>query len=137
MGDRGPGTERNDLARRCLIRETRIRIVGPLWMVGARRVDDVDEEDMARRITHVRHGGTAKTHESITAYKWHDDRTGIGQDSKPVMVDWVDNNRGQANVSNGYARATAGVVRPATGNPYLRTYADGVWTDNLLSLPAF
>ena len=93
---------------------------------------------MARRITHVRYGGTVKTHESIIAYKWQNDGSGsIGQDSKPVMVDWVDNNRGQAYVSNGHSRATVGVVRPATGNPYLRTYTDGVWTDNLLSLPTF
>ena len=33
-------------------------------------------------------------------------------------------------------RANVGVVRPAHGNPYIRTYADGVWNDNLLSLPA-
>lgn len=32
-------------------------------------------------------------------------------------------------------RADVGVIRPATGYAYLRTYADGVWTDNLLSLP--
>lgn len=32
-------------------------------------------------------------------------------------------------------RATVGVVRPTHGQPYLRTYADGVWNDNLLSLP--
>lgn len=33
-------------------------------------------------------------------------------------------------------RADVGVVRPAGQAPYVRTYADGVWTDNLLSLPA-
>lgn len=33
-------------------------------------------------------------------------------------------------------RADVGVVRPSVGTPYLRTYADGIWTDNLLSLPA-
>lgn len=33
-------------------------------------------------------------------------------------------------------RANVGVVRPENGRPYLRTYADGVWTDNLLSLPS-
>lgn len=33
-------------------------------------------------------------------------------------------------------RAYVGVFRPADGRqPYIRTYADGVWTDNLLSLP--
>lgn len=31
-------------------------------------------------------------------------------------------------------RANVGVVRPTNGSPYLRTYADGVWNDNLLSL---
>ena len=31
-------------------------------------------------------------------------------------------------------RSDVGVVRPAGRSPYLRTYADGVWNDNLLSL---
>lgn len=31
-------------------------------------------------------------------------------------------------------RADVGVVRPTYGTPYLRTYADGIWNDNLLSL---
>lgn len=33
-------------------------------------------------------------------------------------------------------RADVGVVRPYHRKPYLRTYADGVWNDNLLSLPS-
>lgn len=33
-------------------------------------------------------------------------------------------------------RAYVGVVRPQGHAPYIRTYADGVWTDNLLSLVA-
>ena len=33
-------------------------------------------------------------------------------------------------------RADVGVVRSTHGNPYIRTYADGIWNDNLLSLPA-
>lgn len=33
-------------------------------------------------------------------------------------------------------KAYVGVIRPTDGRtPYLRTHADGVWTDNLLSLP--
>lgn len=32
-------------------------------------------------------------------------------------------------------RAYIGVVRPSSGPPYLRTYADGKWTDNLLAQP--
>lgn len=33
-------------------------------------------------------------------------------------------------------RADVGVVRPNNHAPYLRTYADRVWNDNLLSLTA-
>ena len=32
--------------------------------------------------------------------------------------------------------AWVGVVRPAGRRAYIRTYADGVWTDNLLALDA-
>jgi hypothetical protein len=32
-------------------------------------------------------------------------------------------------------KAYLGVVRPANGDPYLRTHADGYWNDNLLALP--
>jgi Protein of unknown function (DUF3892) len=31
-------------------------------------------------------------------------------------------------------RSEVGVVRPASGRPYVRTYADGLWNNNLLSL---
>ncbi len=33
-------------------------------------------------------------------------------------------------------RAEVGVVRPQGRRPHLRTYADGLWNDNLLSLNA-
>jgi uncharacterized protein DUF3892 len=32
-------------------------------------------------------------------------------------------------------RVDVGVVTPTDGSKYLRTYADGKWTDNLLALP--
>lgn len=32
-------------------------------------------------------------------------------------------------------KAYIGIVREANKLPYLRTYADGIWRDNLLSLP--
>ena len=36
---------------------------------------------------------------------------------------------------NGH-RSEVGIMRPADGRaPFLRTYADGYWNDNLLSLP--
>ena len=35
---------------------------------------------------------------------------------------------------NNGKRSNVGVVRPTHGAPYLRTYADGDWNNNLLSL---
>lgn len=40
-------------------------------------------------------------------------------------------------VSDGRNVVQVGVVHPQNGQPYLRTYADGTWTDNLLALPTF
>lgn len=53
------------------------------------------------------------------------------------MVDWIENKKGKAFVGSGSQRVEVGVVSPSGGQPYLRTYADGVWTNNLLSLPEF
>jgi len=30
-----------------------------------------------------------------------------------------------------------GVIHPTQGQPYLRTYADGQWNNNLVNLPTF
>jgi hypothetical protein len=53
------------------------------------------------------------------------------------MVDFLTKNPGDAYVSDGTRSVTVGVVRPENRPPYIRTYADGVWTDNLLALPRF
>jgi hypothetical protein len=51
-------------------------------------------------------------------------------------VSWIENQNGEAYVEDsGGHRANVGVVAPSYGARYLRTYADGVWTDNLLALP--
>ena len=42
---------------------------------------------------------------------------------------------GQAYVTDGTSTIAVGVVE--TNPPYIRTYADGVWTDTLLALPTF
>ena len=51
------------------------------------------------------------------------------------MVDWIKNKGGQAYVTNGNLQVAVGVVEATP--PYIRTHADGVWTDNLLALPTF
>ncbi|MEX5277928.1 DUF3892 domain-containing protein [Kocuria sp. CPCC 205261] len=92
---------------------------------------------MSIEITHIRLSGMYEGHEYITHYKWRSDSGDVGSSDKSTMVDWIDVKKGMAYVGSGAQRARVGVVRPAQGLPYLRTYADGQWTNNLLSLPRF
>ena len=51
------------------------------------------------------------------------------------MVDWIDNKAGVAKVQSNTGDVMVGTV---DGTPkYLRTYANGKWTDNLLALPRY
>jgi len=50
------------------------------------------------------------------------------------MIDFIGGG-GQAFVTDGVRSVAVGVVH--ANPPYIRTYADGVWTDNLLALPRF
>jgi hypothetical protein len=52
-------------------------------------------------------------------------------------VSWIDNHKGDAYVGSGSQQVRVYTVHPAGGTPYVRTKADGVWTNNLLSLPEF
>ena len=75
-------------------------------------------------------------HEHISEVKWRDPADGsTGQSSKATMVDWIKNKGGDARVTDGTNEVQVGVVDAAT--PYIRTYADGTWTDNLLALPQY
>ncbi|GAA2568906.1 DUF3892 domain-containing protein [Microbacterium binotii] len=92
---------------------------------------------MSIEITHVRYGSTKKTEDEIVRYKWRGiESNDAGESDKPTLVAWVDDN-GKAYVGSGSSRVSVGVVKPQYGQPYLRTYADGEWTNNLLSLPTF
>jgi hypothetical protein len=93
-----------------------------------------------RRLTMVditaRHmeGGTG--HEHVARVRWRNPSGGgIGENSRAEMVDWIRNKGGQAYVEKGGLRVVVGVVNASP--PYLRTHADGVWTDNLLALSTF
>jgi Protein of unknown function (DUF3892) len=80
-------------------------------------------------------GGTS--HEHITHLWWTDPASGdTGDNSRQRLVTWIENENGKAYVDDGLGnRADVGVVSPAGRDKYLRTYADGKWTDNLLALP--
>lgn len=93
---------------------------------------------MAIEITHVHFSGYEKTHQAITRYKWTNTATGAtGDNDKPSMVDFVDSKKNTVVVGKGANMVHVGAVHPDNGQPYLRTYADRQWSNNLLSLPTF
>lgn len=86
-------------------------------------------------ITHIRLSGGTR-HEHIIRFKWRNPSDGdTGENSKQEMVDWLRKPGSSAYVKDGDGKVQVGIVE---GNPpYLRTHADGKWSDNLLALPEF
>lgn len=79
-------------------------------------------------------GGTGNEH--ISSVRWRNPSDAkTGENTRAQMVDWIDNKAGVAKVQSSPADVAVGVV-DATPK-YLRTHANGKWTDNLLSLPRF
>lgn len=75
-------------------------------------------------------------HEHIAEVKWRNPTEGTtGASSRALMVDWIKNKKGDAQVTDGRNTAQVGVVDASP--PYLRTHADRKWTDNLLALPKY
>ncbi|HZL04955.1 MAG TPA: DUF3892 domain-containing protein [Coriobacteriia bacterium] len=88
---------------------------------------------MTTYITHIRMSPpNASDHEHISEVRWSQPGSG-GECSRAAMVEFID--KGEAVFVHGAPDAQVGVVH--ADPPYLRTYADRVWTNNLLSLPRF
>jgi uncharacterized protein DUF3892 len=90
---------------------------------------------MSRNITAIRQAAGDK-HQHIVHLWWIERETGrSGDGTRAEMVDYIEQG-GQACVDDGHGHVAAvGVVTPASGPKYVQTYADRVWTDNLLALP--
>jgi len=91
---------------------------------------------MSIQITAIRlSGGTS--HEHIVRLWWTDPATGDSKhNSRAGVVSWIETKDGKAYVEDEKGhRVDVLVITPRHGEKYLRTYADGVWTDNLLALP--
>jgi len=75
-------------------------------------------------------------HEHIAEVQWADPQTtNSGRSSRAEMVRWI-REGGVAKVhGNDGSVSTVGVVD--ANPPYIRTYADGIWNDNLLALPRY
>lgn len=82
----------------------------------------------------ARHMEGGNGHEHIASVRWSD---GARSDttSRARMVVFIRDEHGDVRVSSGGREVQVGVVNATP--PYLRTHADGVWTDNLLALPTY
>lgn len=91
---------------------------------------------MAIRITAVRMSG-GNRHEHIVRLWWTNPSSGEnGDNSRAEVVAWIEDQNGKAYVEDGRGHGVnVLVVSPRVGPKYVRTYADGLWTDNLLALP--
>jgi hypothetical protein len=87
-------------------------------------------------ITAIRLSGGNK-HEHIESVRWENPSTAkTGESTKQEVVRWLKESKGnEARVRSGTSYVLVGVVDASP--PYIRTHANGVWSDNLLSLPRF
>jgi len=90
---------------------------------------------VAIRITATRLTGGVQ-HEHISHLWWvNPANNNAGSSTRAAIVDWVEAG-GRAFVQEARTpRSVVAIVTPERGSKYLRTHADGVWNNNLLSLP--
>lgn len=81
--------------------------------------------------------GTGTHHEHIAAVKWKNPDDGqSGESTRAEMVNWIANEGESAYVCGGSAHMAR--VHVVNGNPpYIRTQADGAWSDNLLAISRY
>lgn len=81
-------------------------------------------------------GNHDNPHEAISHYGYFSEKSGKTEKIKrQVMVDWVkQGNRAYVRDLKGDV-AYCGRRKSVSGTEFLQTYADNVYTDNLLSLP--
>jgi len=111
------------------VKAERVALSWP-WFEGTPHMADCEIKCITKSLPnggyeHITHVGNPS---SSPSWRWpvHDVIQSIDAKTNTFFVQ--DHLRGK--------RADVGVVRPTNGRAYLRTYADGIWTDNLLSLPA-
>jgi hypothetical protein len=91
------------------------------------------------RITCINKSGGyhADPHHAIQHLGWVEDGTAkAGNNTRLEVYDWIKDQKGSAYVLDFRRnKAYVGTRENAHGTKYLQTYADQVWTDNLLALP--
>lgn len=88
------------------------------------------------RITHIRKLNRQSSHEHITHVGNLTNSTVNWILTRENVIDSLRAGTNTFYVFEGGKRSNVGVVDPKDGRlPFIKTYADGVWNDNLLSLP--
>lgn len=84
------------------------------------------------RITHITKKNRLSAHEHIT----HAGNPNSWYWTREQIIESINNKSNTFYVFEKGNKSYVNVVNPTDGRaPFLRTYADGVWNDNLLSLP--
>jgi hypothetical protein len=87
-------------------------------------------------ITAIRLTG-GEGHEHVTDLQWNSVST-AGQSSRAALIEWLRaSSANQAVVADASKHVPLFVVELFNSTPFLRTHADGAWTDHLLRLPRF
>jgi hypothetical protein len=77
-------------------------------------------------------GNLQDPHEAISDYGWVEDNTGLsGIWTRQIMVNWV---RGGGVAYVGHPTVICEILISPRGTEYLRTKADGIWRNDLISL---
>lgn len=94
---------------------------------------------MSIRITCIRKssGFHADPHHAISELGWINEETHeTGTSTRLQVYDWIKNQSGVAYVRDLRGnQAGVGIREHAYGTKFVQTFADRVWTDNLLALP--
>lgn len=93
---------------------------------------------MGIRITCINksQGFHADPHHAIESVGWVNDQTGeTGKSAREAVYNWIRNNGIAYVLDSRNNRARVGTRENTYGTKFLQTYADDVWTDNLLALP--
>jgi hypothetical protein len=87
------------------------------------------------RVTKVHMVG-GELHEHIAEVSWVNPASlEVGRSSRAGMIVFLEKPGGRAVVGEGANQVDVGVVQATP--KYIRTHADGRWTNNLLSLPRY
>jgi len=94
---------------------------------------------MSIRITCIKksNGHHEDPHRAISELGWINEQTNeTNRSTRLEIYDWIKNHNGVASVVDARGnKARVGAREHANGTKYVQTYADRVWTDNLLALP--